>query len=103
MSLDLVLRQAVPRGWPGEISTRVTHPLHATCNRASGDERGRRHRQVTAITTGPGEHGTRNPGVTEIKKMPNGGHALTIDHGWQEVAQTALDFVKRFVPAKPGW
>jgi hypothetical protein len=26
---------------------------------------------------------------------------LTIDHGWQEVAQTALDFVKRFVPAKP--
>jgi hypothetical protein len=22
-------------------------------------------------------------------------------HGWQEVAQTALDFVNRFVPAKP--
>ena len=43
----------------------------------------------------------RNPGVTEIKKMPNCGHALTIDHGWAEVAQTALDFVKRFVPAKP--
>jgi pimeloyl-ACP methyl ester carboxylesterase len=43
----------------------------------------------------------RNPGVTEIVKMPNRGHSLTIDHGWQEVAQTALDFVKRFVPAKP--
>ena len=28
--------------------------------------------------------------------MPNGGHSLTIDHGWREVAQTALDFVKRF-------
>jgi non-heme chloroperoxidase len=42
----------------------------------------------------------RNPGVTEIVKMSNRGHALTIDHGWQEVAQTALDFVKRFVPAK---
>jgi hypothetical protein len=41
----------------------------------------------------------RNPNVTEIKKMPNRGHSLTIDHGWQEVAQTALDFVKRFVPA----
>jgi pimeloyl-ACP methyl ester carboxylesterase len=41
----------------------------------------------------------RNRGVTEIKKMPNRGHALTIDHGWQEVAQTALDFVERFVPA----
>jgi hypothetical protein len=24
------------------------------------------------------------------------GHSLTIDHGWHEVAQTALDFVKRF-------
>jgi pimeloyl-ACP methyl ester carboxylesterase len=39
--------------------------------------------------------------VTEIKQMPNRGHSLTIDHGWQEVAQTALDFVERFVPAKP--
>jgi pimeloyl-ACP methyl ester carboxylesterase len=37
-----------------------------------------------------------NPGVTEIVKMPNRGHALTIDHGWREVAQTALDFVKPF-------
>jgi hypothetical protein len=26
----------------------------------------------------------------------NRGHSLTIDHGWQEVAQTALGFVKRF-------
>jgi len=42
-----------------------------------------------------------NPNVTEIKKMPNRGHSLTIDDGWQEVAQTALDFIARFVPAKP--
>ncbi|HEY3211615.1 MAG TPA: alpha/beta hydrolase [Actinomycetota bacterium] len=42
-----------------------------------------------------------NPAVTEIVKMPNRGHSLTIDHGWLEVAQTALDFVRRFVPAKP--
>ena len=34
--------------------------------------------------------------MTEIVKIPNRGHALTIDHGWREVAQTALDFVKRF-------
>ena len=38
----------------------------------------------------------RNPGVTEIVKIPNRGHSLTIDSGWREVAQTALDFVKRF-------
>jgi pimeloyl-ACP methyl ester carboxylesterase len=38
-----------------------------------------------------------NDGVTELKTIPNRGHALTIDSGWREVAQTALDFVKRFV------
>jgi pimeloyl-ACP methyl ester carboxylesterase len=39
----------------------------------------------------------RNEGVTEIVEMPNRGHALTIDSGWREVADTALAFVKRFV------
>ena len=39
----------------------------------------------------------RNEGVTELKTIPNRGHALTIDSGWREVARTALDFVKRFV------
>jgi pimeloyl-ACP methyl ester carboxylesterase len=37
-----------------------------------------------------------NPSVTEITRIPNRGHSLTIDSGWREVAQTALDFVKRF-------
>jgi non-heme chloroperoxidase len=39
----------------------------------------------------------RNPGVTEIVEMEGRGHSLTIDHGWRDVANTALDFVKRFV------
>ena len=38
----------------------------------------------------------RNPSVTEIVEMPNRGHALTIDSGWREVADTALNFVKRY-------
>jgi pimeloyl-ACP methyl ester carboxylesterase len=38
----------------------------------------------------------RNPGVTEITRIPGRGHALTIDSGWKEVAQTALAFVQRF-------
>ena len=38
----------------------------------------------------------RNKGVTEIVKMPGRGHALTIDAGWREVAEKALEFVKRF-------
>ena len=37
-----------------------------------------------------------NQGVTEMVKMEGRGHSLTIDAGWREVAQTALEFVKRF-------
>src|SRR3954467_5477665 len=39
----------------------------------------------------------RNKGVTEIVKMPDRGHSLTIDHGWREVADRSLDFVRRFI------
>jgi non-heme chloroperoxidase len=39
----------------------------------------------------------RNEGVTEILKISGRGHALTIDSGWREVADTALAFVQRFV------
>jgi non-heme chloroperoxidase len=39
----------------------------------------------------------RNEAVTEIVEMPNRGHALVIDSGWREVADTALGFISRFV------
>ena len=35
----------------------------------------------------------------KFEQVPNRGHALTIDHGWREVADKALAFVGRFVPA----
>ncbi len=38
-----------------------------------------------------------NDGVTEYVEIPGRGHALVIDHGWRDVAETALAFVKRFV------
>jgi pimeloyl-ACP methyl ester carboxylesterase len=38
----------------------------------------------------------RNAGVTEILEIPERGHSLTIDSGWREVAEAALEFVKRF-------
>src|SRR5207247_3819043 len=41
----------------------------------------------------------RNEGVTEIMKVPGRGHALTIDHGWQEVADIALAFVQKYTKA----
>jgi non-heme chloroperoxidase len=43
----------------------------------------------------------RNPGVTEIKSIENRGHSLTIDSGWREVCDTALEFVKRFAQPRP--
>jgi pimeloyl-ACP methyl ester carboxylesterase len=58
------------------------------------------HTVPWAIANASYKRQRRNPSVTEIKKMPNRGHSLTIDHGWQDVAQTALDFVRRFVPPK---
>jgi non-heme chloroperoxidase len=41
------------------------------------------------------EHNTAN--VTEIIEIKGRGHALTIDSGWREVADTALSFVSRYV------
>jgi non-heme chloroperoxidase len=38
----------------------------------------------------------RNEGVTEIVEIPRRGHSLTIDGGWREVCDIAVDFVKRF-------
>jgi pimeloyl-ACP methyl ester carboxylesterase len=60
------------------------------------------HTVPWAIANAAFKRQRRNPGVTEIQQIPNRGHSLTIDHGWQEVAQTALDFVGRFAPATPG-
>jgi non-heme chloroperoxidase len=39
----------------------------------------------------------KNGNITEIVEIPNRGHSLTIDHGWKEIAETTLDFVRRFV------
>jgi pimeloyl-ACP methyl ester carboxylesterase len=61
------------------------------------------HTVPWAIANAAYKRQRHNPGVTEIVKIPNRGHALTIDHGWREVAQTALDFVERFVgPSERG-
>ena len=54
------------------------------------------HTVPWAIANASYKRQSRNEAVTEIAKIPNRGHSLTIDSGWREVAQTALDFVKRF-------
>jgi non-heme chloroperoxidase len=55
------------------------------------------HTVPPAIANASYKKQERNPGVTEIVEMPNRGHALVIDSGWREVADTALAFVRRFV------
>ena len=50
----------------------------------------------TAISAAEYKRQQHNPGVTEFTEIPDRGHALTIDNGWAEVAQTALAFIRRF-------
>ena len=50
-----------------------------------------------AITNASYKQQKGNQSVTEILEMPNRGHALVIDSGWREVADTALAFIRRFV------
>jgi non-heme chloroperoxidase len=57
----------------------------------------RDHTVPWAIANASYKKQKRNKGVTEIVKIPNRGHSLTIDSGWREVADIALAFVKRFV------
>lgn len=55
------------------------------------------HTVPWAIANAAYKRQAKNEGVTEIVVMPGRGHALTIDGGWHEVADTALTFVRRFV------
>jgi non-heme chloroperoxidase len=50
-----------------------------------------------AIANASFKRQARNDGVTEIVKIPDRGHSLTIDGGWRGVADVALKFVQRFV------
>ncbi|MFD4501855.1 alpha/beta hydrolase [Streptomyces sp. NPDC058457] len=54
------------------------------------------HTVPWAIANASYKQQLHNPGITEITEIPSRGHALTIDSGWQEVAETALTFVRRF-------
>jgi pimeloyl-ACP methyl ester carboxylesterase len=56
------------------------------------------HTVPFAIAEAAYKRQVKNPGITEIKEMSDRGHSLTIDHGWREVAETALAFVKEHTP-----
>jgi non-heme chloroperoxidase len=54
------------------------------------------HTVPWAISNASYKKQKRNEGVTEIVEIPRRGHSLTIDGGWREVCDKALEFVKRF-------
>jgi non-heme chloroperoxidase len=53
------------------------------------------HTVPWAITNASFKQQEHNEGVTEIVEIEGRGHALTIDKGWRDVADTALSFVSR--------
>ncbi|MFC6162258.1 alpha/beta hydrolase [Kribbella jiaozuonensis] len=60
------------------------------------------HTVPHAITHAAYKQHLKNSGVTEFTELPGRGHSLVIDHGWEEVARTALDFIHKYDPPSAG-
>jgi non-heme chloroperoxidase len=58
-------------------------------------EGGEDHTVPPAIAKAQYKLQKKNPGNTEFHKIPARGHSLTIDGGWQDVAEVAHEFLKR--------
>ena len=76
-----------------EVKVKSKNPQRGPLLIISGEQD---HTVPPAIPNASYKKQKRNKGVTEIKEMKGRGHSLTIDHGWREVAETALAFVQRF-------
>ncbi len=76
-----------------EVKVKSKNPQRGPLLIISGEQD---HTVPPAISNASYKKQKRNKGVTEIKELKGRGHSLTIDHGWREVAETALEFVQRF-------
>ena len=76
-----------------EVKVKSKNPQRGPLLIISGEQD---HTVPPAISNASYKKQKRNKGVTEINEMEGRGHSLTIDHGWREVAETALEFVERF-------
>jgi non-heme chloroperoxidase len=56
---------------------------------------GRDHTVPAAITTATRKLYHKSPAITDFREFPDRGHSLTIDHGWREVAQSSLDWLRQ--------
>jgi pimeloyl-ACP methyl ester carboxylesterase len=75
---------------PAKVNTgnKTLGPLLLT---AGGND----HTVPAAITTSTRKQYHKSPAITDFIEFPDRGHSLTIDHGWREVAQAALDWLGR--------
>jgi non-heme chloroperoxidase len=77
-----------------EAKVNTTNPERGPLLIVSGE---RDHTVPWAIANASYKRQKKNPGITEIIEIPNRGHALTVDSGWREVADTALRFIRQHV------
>jgi non-heme chloroperoxidase len=77
-----------------EAKVDTSHPGRGPLLIISGEKD---HTVPHAVAEAAFKQQAHNAATTEFLEMKNRGHALTIDHGWREVADAALAFIKRFV------
>jgi len=76
-----------------ELQVNTQNPDRGPLLLIAGDDD---HTVPWSMVNGSYKRQRQNPGVTEVTRVRDRGHALTIDSGWREVAETALAFVRRF-------
>jgi len=86
---EAALANFTPRS-PAKVDTgnKTRGPLLLTAG-------GRDHTVPKAITTSTRKLYHKSPAITDFIEFPDRGHSLTIDHGWREVAQAALDWLSQ--------
>jgi non-heme chloroperoxidase len=85
---EAAMANLVPRS-PAKVNTsnKARGPLLITAG-------GRDHTVPATISHATRRLYHKSPAVTDLREFPDRGHSLTIDHGWREVAQTVLDWLK---------
>jgi pimeloyl-ACP methyl ester carboxylesterase len=75
-----------------EAAVETKNPNRGPLLLISGDQD---HTVPTAITKASYKRYAKSTAPTEFVEIAGRGHSLTIDHGWQEVAETAASFLTR--------
>jgi pimeloyl-ACP methyl ester carboxylesterase len=89
---EAAMANFVPRS-PARVDTgnKTRGPLLITAG-------GRDHTVPASVSHATRRLYHKSPAVTDLREFPDRGHSLTIDHGWREVAQAALNWLSERVP-----